>query len=206
MEAKQAKVSGAVTIGLPVGKPTTDVKKANDSASQAKGVACAEVAFTLLVSQFGALKRVVTDLKALDVPGRKAFRITIKGKLFEQRAWLKAQKAQHGDDAIEVAARALRSLTTKTSQLEALSTALDRGWQPDIEAHTYPMLCSLAVAYNRANASSGPTRRKGRPETAFIDKLKAFMVREAGDDSGKLRDAAIFCNTLAKVKGTDALM
>lgn len=198
----------APTIGLPVSKPNANSKKAADAAMKASGEAIADELIRTEAAHGARLMVYLTRLAQLSQAGRTGFRVTIKDRLDAERSNLQMLKGnpKQGipeDPDYAIRAREVRSMTTRVSELVTFSKAVDQGFGPDNYAGAdFYRTIALARAYLTGD-SAGPTQKRGRPATPFLDKLKKFLSENAETDKD-LNDAAKLAANMAKLKAVKA--
>lgn len=169
--------------GIPVGKANPNTAKANQKADGAKGEALAVTVIKLVDSQAMGLARILKNICELSQEGRTKFRAFLKADL----NWKKEQLANLDKDSgdYEIVRRTVNSANTRVSELIQFSTAVDRGYTFE-DFKNYHTSISEARMFNEGssdNGKAGPTRRRGRPATPFVDKFKKFLVDNVTADN-----------------------
>jgi hypothetical protein len=183
----------------PVGKPAADTEKANAKANEGLGEVLAIRFMDCVKEQSGTLRRFLSNIADGDAHYRKGFRVTLVRRLKDMRAYVKAVKGTP-DEAIYSAS--LRSAGVRVSEAVTFSKAVDAGFSPDMNQNYHALIAQSRV-YLTKGEGVGPTRRKGRPATPFLDKLKKFLTENA-KTTEQLHQAAEFAETLAKLRDTPA--
>jgi len=198
LAAVAAVFTPAPTIGLPIGKPTTDVKAANDKANYDAGTGAAEAFVSLVKSQGVALKVYLQRISETDQQWRKGFRVALEKARDDMRAHVKARE---GMADLSVYEQALRSAMPRFSEAIGFSKAIDAGFVPDMSQGYHAIIGAANAFRNSASAAqgtdsttnAGPTQRKarGRKSTPVLDKVKNYLLSlsltvEQLEDVGKM--------------------
>lgn len=152
-----------------------DLQAANKLAMEQRGEAIADLLIAEVKEQSGTLKRFLQDVYGLDQAGRKAFRVQVQHHLKQIRAHVVAKK---GTPEGDVYATTARSAGVRLSEATVFSRAVDAGYSPDFTTGTYHSCVAQARAYLDSDAANGPTARRGRKASPFIDKVKALTLKQ----------------------------
>lgn len=188
----------APTIGLPIGKPTTDVKKANDKANYDAGAGAAEAFLSLVKAQAVSLKVYLQRIAETDQQWRKGFRVALTKHRDDMAEHVKARKGMADSAVYE---QAYKSAQPRISEAITFSKAIDAGFVPDM-AQGYHAIVGASRAFLNASSAAqgtdsttnaGPTQRKarGRKATPVLDKVKNYLLSlsltvEQLEDVGKM--------------------
>ena len=158
------------------------------SGSEAKGEAIASQLIAEVKAQGGILKRYLINIRDLDQVGRRAFRVAVSAFLKKMRATVTTME---GTPEHATYAATARSAGVRMSEAVTFSKACDAGYNPDMEEGTYHWHVSEARKFLAAEAAGqtdvdgntvtpiGPTRKRGRQPTPFIDKVKNLVTKES---------------------------
>lgn len=184
---------------------TVTVTAAVKSGSEAKGAAVASAMISEIKQQAGALKRFLIEIRDLDHAGRKSFRVAVQHFLKKMRATVLTKEGtpEHGAYAATA-----RSAAVRMSEAVSFSKACDAGYNPeDLDSGSYHYQVSLAREFLNAEAVAqtdaegnviepvGPTRRRGRKATPFIDKVKNLVNK----DKPSIEDVKLASEMLAQM-------
>lgn len=186
---------------------TVSVTKSVASGSEAKGSALATTMIAEIKAQCGVLKRFLVNIRDLDHAGRKAFRVTVSAYLKKMRATVTTMEdtPQHATYAATA-----RSAGVRMSEAVTFSKACDVGYNPDMAEGSYHWHVSEARKFLAAEAAGqtdvdgntvtpiGPTRRRGRQATPFIDKVKNLVTKESPSIES-LKNAAEMLATMVQL-------
>lgn len=169
---------------------TVSVTKAVASGSQAKGEAIASQMISEIKAQAGVLKRFLVEILHLDHAGRKAFRVAVQHHLKAMRAHVLTKENTPEHDTYAAAAR---SAGVRMSEAVTFSKACDSGYSPEnMDDGSYHYQVAQARVFLASQGTTegqvdedgnvitavGPTRRRGRKATPFIDKVKALVLKD----------------------------
>lgn len=185
---------------------SVSVTKSVASGSEAKGSAIASAMISELKQQAGALKRFLQEIYELDHAGRKAFRVAVSHFLKKMRATVLTKEGTAEHSTFKKTAA---SAGARMSEAVSFSKACDAGYQPkDLNAGSYHYQVSLAREFANAEAAAiqvdadgnviepvGPTRRRGRKATPFIDKIKNLVNK----DKPSIDDVKLAAEMLAQM-------
>lgn len=171
----------------PVSKGQIDTAAANQKADGAKGKAVAHNLIKELLKQEVSLVRYLRNIADLGQEGRTQFRVALKAQIGELKALLALGGAKPDDREsyeYKMIRQAHATATVRMSEIKVFSEACDIGFTFD-DGETYPCIISAARMFKQGVAAPGeegaingvgPTRRRGRPATPMIDKLKKFLA------------------------------
>lgn len=191
-----SRYAAPANTGVPIGKPNPSTEAANKKAGAAKGAALAERVIKIINEQAVSLTRVLKNICELTQEGRTEFRSFLKADL----NWKKEQLSylEEGTGDYEIFRRAVASANTRVSELIQFSIAVDRGFAFDEDKNFHSSI-SEARMFNEGsadNGNTGPTRRRGRPATPTLDKLKKWLKDNVKPE--EVSSVAEFVETWAK--------
>jgi len=194
------------TIGIaPMGKPTVDVKKANDKANYSLGEGAAESFINCVKAQGVSLKVYLQAIADGDQQWRKGFRVALDKHRDAMNEYVKANPDN------PVYAAAAKSAKPRISEAIGFSKAIDAGFSPDM-SQGYHAIIGASVAFRASKSAPadgtaehvGPTVKKTRGRTAKpkLDKVKAFLLSLSltAEELVQVRDMVDTLATLARAK------